>query len=192
MSRSGDTYYRNSTTKETTWDLPAVALAAVTGIALREVDRSGSMQNAKDTARVFGRTGQWSEWRGGHQKPVPGLTDDSVLTLTLDCDAGTFAVAVDGEPKPELTFSEGIVGKTWIPVAGCNGSGGSVTLVGPGDDCVSLCIKAGEAMLRGAGEAGRLDYPKVLMETLASFKRAGADGILTYGAVDAANYLKSS
>ena len=47
-------------------------------------------------------------------------------------------------------------------------------------------------MLRGAGEAGRLDYPKVLMETLASFKRAGADGILTYGAVDAANYLKSS
>ena len=53
-------------------------------------------------------------------KKIPGLTDDSVLTLTLDCDAGTFAVAVDGEPKPELTFSEGIAGKTWIPVAGCN------------------------------------------------------------------------
>ncbi|MEK9723239.1 MAG: porphobilinogen synthase [Rhodospirillaceae bacterium] len=47
------------------------------------------------------------------------------------------------------------------------------------------------AMLRGAGEAGRLDYPKVLMETLAAFKRAGADGILTYGAVDAAEILKA-
>ena len=62
-------------------------------------------------------------------KEVPGLTDDSVLTLTLDCDAGTFAVAVDGEPKPELTFSEGIAGKTWIPVAGCNDQRSSVTLI---------------------------------------------------------------
>ena len=33
---------------------------------------------------------------------VPGLTDDSVLTLTLDIPAGTFEVAVDGEPKPKL------------------------------------------------------------------------------------------
>jgi len=47
------------------------------------------------------------------------------------------------------------------------------------------------AMLRGAGEAGRLDYPRVLMETLSAFKRAGADGILTYGAVDAAKILKA-
>ena len=46
------------------------------------------------------------------------------------------------------------------------------------------------AMIRGAGEAGLLDYQKILMETLAAFKRSGADGILTYGAVDAANYLK--
>ncbi len=46
------------------------------------------------------------------------------------------------------------------------------------------------AMLRGAGEAGRLDYPNVLMETLSAFKRAGADGVLTYGAVDAAKILK--
>jgi porphobilinogen synthase len=46
------------------------------------------------------------------------------------------------------------------------------------------------AMLRGAAERGWLDWNKVLMETLGSFKRAGCDGILTYGAVDAARLLK--
>ena len=45
------------------------------------------------------------------------------------------------------------------------------------------------AMLRGAGDAGWLDYEKVLMETMCSFKRAGADGILTYAAVHVAHLL---
>jgi porphobilinogen synthase len=47
------------------------------------------------------------------------------------------------------------------------------------------------AMLRGACERGWLDWNKVLIETLTSFKRAGCDGILTYGAVDAARLLKA-
>ena len=46
------------------------------------------------------------------------------------------------------------------------------------------------AMLRGAADRGWLDWDKVLIETLTSFKRAGCDGILTYGAVDAARLLK--
>ncbi len=45
------------------------------------------------------------------------------------------------------------------------------------------------AMLRGAGDAGWLDYEKVLLETMCSFKRAGADGILTYAAVHVAHLL---
>jgi porphobilinogen synthase len=45
------------------------------------------------------------------------------------------------------------------------------------------------AMLRGAADRGWLVWEKVLMETLSSFKRAGCDGILTYGAVDAAKLL---
>ena len=52
-----------------------------------------------------------------------------MLTLTLDCDAGTFAVAVDGVDKPELAFTEGIVGKTWLPVAGGHDRDSSVTIV---------------------------------------------------------------
>ena len=46
------------------------------------------------------------------------------------------------------------------------------------------------AMLRGAADRGWLDWNKVLIETLTSFKRAGCDGILTYGAVDAARLLR--
>jgi porphobilinogen synthase len=46
------------------------------------------------------------------------------------------------------------------------------------------------AMLRWAAENGALDYNKVVLETLMSFKRAGADGILTYMAMDAAKLLR--
>jgi porphobilinogen synthase len=47
------------------------------------------------------------------------------------------------------------------------------------------------AMLKGAADRGWLDWNKVLIETLTGFKRAGCDGILTYGAVDAAKLLKA-
>ena len=46
------------------------------------------------------------------------------------------------------------------------------------------------AMLRGAADRGWLDWNKVLLESLMSFKRAGADGVLTYGALDAARALR--
>ena len=44
-------------------------------------------------------------------------------------------------------------------------------------------------MLKFAAQAGALDYDKALLEMLLAFKRAGADGILTYAAVDAARRL---
>lgn len=46
------------------------------------------------------------------------------------------------------------------------------------------------AMLKAASANGWLDYKKCLMETLISFRRAGASAILTYGAVDAARWMK--
>ena len=48
------------------------------------------------------------------------------------------------------------------------------------------------AMLKAASEVGWLDYNTVMLETLTSFKRAGADGILTYHAREAALILKKS
>lgn len=48
------------------------------------------------------------------------------------------------------------------------------------------------AMLRAAASNGWLDYRKVVDEVLLSFKRAGADLILTYHALEAALWLKNN
>lgn len=45
------------------------------------------------------------------------------------------------------------------------------------------------AMLKAASERGWIDYDRCLLESLLAFRRAGADFILTYGAVDAARLL---
>jgi porphobilinogen synthase len=47
------------------------------------------------------------------------------------------------------------------------------------------------AMLQAAFQNGWLDPDKVIMETMMSFKRAGADGVLTYFAMDVARRLKA-
>lgn len=46
------------------------------------------------------------------------------------------------------------------------------------------------AMIKAAAQNGWLDHDKVMMESLMCFKRAGADGILTYFAIEAAKLLK--
>ncbi len=46
------------------------------------------------------------------------------------------------------------------------------------------------AMLKAAAQNGWLDHDAVMMESLLAFKRAGADGILTYFAREAARKLK--
>ena len=47
------------------------------------------------------------------------------------------------------------------------------------------------AMLRGAADHGWLDYEKAALESLICFKRAGADGVLTYAALDLAKLLST-
>ncbi len=47
------------------------------------------------------------------------------------------------------------------------------------------------AMLKAAARNGWLDEKACVLEALLSFKRAGADGILTYFALDAAEWLKA-
>jgi len=46
------------------------------------------------------------------------------------------------------------------------------------------------AMLKAAAQNGWLDHDAVMMESLLAFKRAGADGVLTYFAIDAAKKIK--
>ena len=56
-----------------------------------------------------------------------------------------------------------------------------------------LCVYnvSGEyAMLKAAGQAGVIDYERVMMETMLAFKRAGADIIISYHAKEVAEILK--
>ncbi|MDQ1921456.1 porphobilinogen synthase [Massilia pseudoviolaceinigra] len=47
------------------------------------------------------------------------------------------------------------------------------------------------AMIKAAVQNGWLDHDKVMMEAMMAFKRAGADGVLTYFALDIARLLKA-
>ncbi|MEC9093744.1 MAG: porphobilinogen synthase, partial [Planctomycetota bacterium] len=47
------------------------------------------------------------------------------------------------------------------------------------------------AMLNAAAQNGWLDRDQVMLESLLAFKRAGANGILTYFAIDCAKHLGS-
>src|SRR5690625_3132185 len=48
------------------------------------------------------------------------------------------------------------------------------------------------AMLKAAAANDWLEHDKVMMESLLAFKRAGADGVLTYFAIEAARWLKDN
>jgi len=47
------------------------------------------------------------------------------------------------------------------------------------------------AMIKAAAQNGWLDHDKVMMESMLAFKRAGADGVLTYFALDIARKLRT-
>jgi porphobilinogen synthase len=46
------------------------------------------------------------------------------------------------------------------------------------------------AMIKAASENGWLEEERVILESLISFRRAGADGILTYFALQVARLIK--
>jgi porphobilinogen synthase len=48
------------------------------------------------------------------------------------------------------------------------------------------------AMLKAAAQNGWLDHDAVVLEALLAFKRAGADGVLTYFALEAARLLRNA
>jgi len=48
------------------------------------------------------------------------------------------------------------------------------------------------AMVKAAAQNGWIDEKKIVLETLTAMKRAGADVILTYHAVDVARWLRDN
>lgn len=100
----------------------------------------------------------------------PANTDEALREVALDIDEGADMVMV----KPGLAYLD-VVRRVKdafaMPTFAYNVSGEYT-------------------MLRAAADQGWLDYDQVMMEALLAFKRAGADGVLTYAAVEAARLLK--
>jgi porphobilinogen synthase len=109
---------------------------------------------------------------GGHRKSYqmdPANLDEAIHEALLDLDEGADILMV----KPALAFLD-IVAllKDQVPVP------------------VAVYSVSGEyAMIEAAAANGWIDRDAVLMETLTSMKRAGADLILTYHAIEAAKLI---
>ncbi|WP_207478974.1 porphobilinogen synthase [Arenibaculum pallidiluteum] len=101
----------------------------------------------------------------------PANTDEALREVALDLQEGADMVMV----KPGLPYLD-IVRRV------------KETFAVP---TFAYQISGEYAMLRAAAANGWLDYDKAVLETLQAFKRAGADGVLTYSAIDAARLLKA-
>jgi porphobilinogen synthase len=68
--------------------------------------------------------------------------------------------------------------------------GADMVMVKPGVPTFAYQVSGEYAMIAGAAQNGWIDRERAMMESLLAFKRAGAAGVLTYFAVDAATVLK--
>jgi len=102
----------------------------------------------------------------------PGNSDEALREVALDLDEGADMIMV----KPGMPYLD-IVQRVKAEF-------GAPTYV--------YQVSGEYAMLKSAGELGRLDFRAAMLEALLAFKRAGADGILTYAAVDVAKWLRES
>jgi porphobilinogen synthase len=57
---------------------------------------------------------------------------------------------------------------------------------------VAFQVSGEYAMLRAAADQGAFDFTPALLENLMCFRRAGADAVITYAAIDAAEALASA
>jgi porphobilinogen synthase len=99
----------------------------------------------------------------------PANTDEALYEVALDLEEGADMVMI----KPGMPYLD-IVRRV-------KDEFGAPTFV--------YQVSGEYAMLKAAAQNGWLDERKVAMEALTSIKRAGADGILTYYAKDAARWL---
>jgi len=121
----------------------------------------GPFREAADSAPQFGD-------RRGYQMDPPNVRE-ALREVTLDVEEGADIVMV----KPALAYLD-IISQVRdefdLPVAAYNVSGEY-------------------SMIKAAAAAGWIDGEKVMIETLLGIKRAGADMILTYHALEAARLL---
>ncbi|MDI6901102.1 MAG: porphobilinogen synthase [Anaerosomatales bacterium] len=121
----------------------------------------GPFRDAADSAPAFGD-------RRAYQMD-PGNAEEALREVALDIAEGADIVMV----KPALAYMDiirRVKDEFGYPTAAYNVSGEY-------------------AMVKAAAEKGWIDEKRVVLETLAGFRRAGADLVLTYHAKDAARWL---
>jgi porphobilinogen synthase len=121
----------------------------------------GPFREAADCAPKFGD-------RAGYQMD-PANAREALREARLDEDEGADMLMV----KPALAYLDvihAVRAHTVLPLFAYNVSGEY-------------------AMLKAAAAAGMIDYGRAMMEVLTSIRRAGADAILTYHAIEAAKAL---
>ena len=121
----------------------------------------GPFRDAADSAPAFGD-------RSAYQMD-PANSDEALREVRLDIEEGADLVIV----KPALSYLD-VVRRVKdafaFPTVAYNGSGEY-------------------AMVKAAAAQGWIDERRVVLETLLSMKRAGADAIITYHAKDAARWI---
>ncbi len=121
----------------------------------------GPFRDAADSAPAFG------DRRSYQMDPANAI--EALREVRLDLEEGADIVMV----KPALPYLDilwRVKEMVDVPVAAYNVSGEF-------------------AMIKAAAEKGWIDHDRVMMETLTSIKRAGADMILTYFAMEAAELI---
>lgn len=122
----------------------------------------GPFRDAAESAPSFGD-------RRTHQMD-PGNAREAMREVAIDLDEGADAIIV----KPALSYMDVIRSTrelTRVPVIAYNVSGEY-------------------AMVKAAAQQGWIDEPRLTLETMISFKRAGADRIISYHAKDVARWLR--
>jgi porphobilinogen synthase len=99
----------------------------------------------------------------------PGNTDEALREVALDIAEGADMVMVK-PGMPYLDVVRRVKDEFKVPT-------------------FAYQVSGEYAMLKAAAINGWLDHDAVMMESLLAFKRAGADGVLTYFAIDAAKKL---
>lgn len=123
----------------------------------------GPFRDAADSTPQFGD-------RRSYQMD-PANTDEALREVQLDMEEGADIVMVK-PALPYLDIIQRVKDNFNAPIAAYNVSGEY-------------------AMVKAAGQMGWLDEERVMMESLIAIKRAGADIILTYFAIDVAKILSS-
>ena len=100
----------------------------------------------------------------------PGNSDEALREVALDIAEGADMVMVK-PGMPYLDIVRRVKDEFHVPT-------------------FAFQVSGEYAMLKAAAQNGWLDHDAVVLESLLAFKRAGADGVLTYFALDAARLLQ--